>query len=451
MSWSNIGKYYGFHRPFDFKVCIPLLLNSLLFSIVLALSAYEFARGYLDTGTARFYFYCYLALALFIAAAFSRITAFSLAIAFWCTVELGLGSLAWHGIYPLLPRNQAVSFSTSKFKYHPLLQGVPKPSWTETQHIEVSADVEARDPIVNWQEYNHRDYVFTHNSLGLRGAELNKHDLEKDMIFVYGGSTTYDLGVTQGATWVERLQRELGDKYTVLNFGAPGYSTTEHLIQTAFYESIEGKKPICAVYYIGWNDIRNAHLEGLDRAYADYHLPSQISNLTVRKPSLRSASYSPLASLFYAKVKQRFDSLPEPPNLSNRTPGEGSDTRLEDIFVEHIRTIAAINSSRNIRTVFIGQILNRAKFTSLNAEGWTPLIRNKDLWNLQERFNGLLEQSSTADGAYYIDANIDNFRNSDFVDNGHFSATGSAKFAESISEKVAMYCDQRQISASSTP
>ena len=94
------------------------------------------------------------------------------------------------------------------------------------------------------------------------------------LIFVYGGSTTYDTSVSQGHTWVERLNAKLGPPYELFNLGVPGYSTAEHVIQTAFYSDIDGVYPSCAVYYIGWNDIRNANLANLDRAYANFHLLS---------------------------------------------------------------------------------------------------------------------------------------------------------------------------------
>jgi len=91
--------------------------------------------------------------------------------------------------------------------------------------------------------------TFSHNSLGLRGKKLTPDDLHKNLIFVYGGSTTYDVGVSEGDTWVEHLQSDLNNKYTVVNFGVVGQSTEEHLIETAFYTGIVGKKPVCSIYY----------------------------------------------------------------------------------------------------------------------------------------------------------------------------------------------------------
>ena len=96
----------------------------------------------------------------------------------------------------------------------------------------------------------------------------------------FGGSTTYDIGAGEGDTWSDRLADALeqGDRgrFFVVNHGVPGYTTVEHLIQTAFYQTKFGKSPRCAIYYVGWNDLRNAHIPDLDPAYADFHLPSQV-------------------------------------------------------------------------------------------------------------------------------------------------------------------------------
>jgi hypothetical protein len=43
-------------------------------------------------------------------------------------------------------------------------------------------------------------------------------------------------------------------------------------------------------------------------------------------------------------------------------------------------------------------------------------------------------------GATYVDANQSSFTSADFVDEGHFSASGSAKFAKQISAQVQSAC-----------
>ena len=96
-----------------------------------------------------------------------------------------------------------------KFNYHPLLQSTPAPDYRSTSG----------------------SLAFAHNSLGLRDTNVPISPLTTDgLVFVYGGSTTYDTSVGQGHTWVERLNAKLGQSYKLFNFGSPGYSTAEHLI-----------------------------------------------------------------------------------------------------------------------------------------------------------------------------------------------------------------------------
>ena len=91
----------------------------------------------------------------------------------------------------------------------------------------------------------------------------------RNVVATFGGSTTYDIGAGEGDTWSDRLaaaleQGESKGRFFVVNHGVPGYTTVEHLIQTAFYQTKFGKTPRCAIYYVGWNDLRNAHIPDLD-------------------------------------------------------------------------------------------------------------------------------------------------------------------------------------------
>ena len=156
-----------------------------------------------------------------------------------------------------------------RFRWHPLLQGVPIPSDGDDIH---------------------------HNALGQRGRERTPQSLDGKMtIALFGGSTTYDVGAGDGETWGDRLEAMLGpDRIAVINHGMLGYSTAEHVIQTAFYERAHGVPPRCSIYYIGWNDLRNSHVRNLDPGYADFHLPGQIDNLEARRLRQSYVSFSPL-------------------------------------------------------------------------------------------------------------------------------------------------------------
>src|SRR5262249_17249443 len=187
-----------------------------------------------------------------IAAALSKVRFFSYAILLWCIIELSLAA----GSSDLRPQNEVTEIDPDDyaFVYHPLLQLVPRPNWQYKNHVDLRGrEAEAKTGGVDMTSLQGKELDFSHNSLGLRGKELTADDLRKDLIFVYGGSTTYDVGVTQGETWVDHLQSDLNNKYTVVNFGVVGHSTEEHLIDTAFYQSMVPKKPASALYYLSLN------------------------------------------------------------------------------------------------------------------------------------------------------------------------------------------------------
>lgn len=444
---TRIAQYYGFTRPFRFNTAIRFLLTASSLLLLLSVAVVLSLSGGLTLGTARFYFLSYVAVLLLAAVGFSAYRVISYAILSWCLVEcvLAIGT-------NLSPGNSYAETVDYDFglTYHPLLQAVPKPHWRRRGNVH-NFDVRDRDLYLemnwpmNWSKVLGRDLEFVHNSLGMRGIEPEPNDLEGNIVVIYGGSTTYDNMVSQGETWPERLQERLRSNYTILNAGVVGYSTVEHLIQTAFYQDIGGRKPVCAVYYIGWNDMHNAHIHNLDRAYADWHLLMQ--NRLARKPRIWAAKYSPLARLADGKLRDRFDSLPAAPNFFGMPPISGPDERLESVFLERIRTLVWINRSRGVSAVFVGQILNREMLSGGQpgskrdeATVWSPLVSNGDLWPLQERFNAILKHAAVDDGAAYIDPGVENFSNEDFVDQGHFSPAGSSKFAALISEAVDIHC-----------
>lgn len=67
--------------------------------------------------------------------------------------------------------------------------------------------------------------------------------------------------------------------------------------------------PRCAVYYVGWNDIRNAHLKDLDPAYADFHLPSQVDSLQTRRIGGAHLSVSPLLTILARLLSSQVDTV----------------------------------------------------------------------------------------------------------------------------------------------
>jgi lysophospholipase L1-like esterase len=402
----DIARIYGFKKPYNFFRSGSVLLNVTGLILAASYAAILFHKNELDYwNSPRAVYFIYLAVLFvlgIVAGIFPRLSL--------CFFILGIVETALPiGNSAVLPEEYFLT--NFEFEYHPLLQARPTPGFQNER--------------------------IRHNSLGLRGQEIPLLSPEQMIISVFGGSTTYDQVVEQGKTWPEMLNHELGSSFIVLNYGVPGYSTVEHVIQTAFYESVQDRYPRCAVYYIGWNDIRNAHVAGLDPGYADFHLRSQHGNLRTR-PSLRYSYYSPLLTIAVRYLSSKFETIDQPSYSEEKKVSNDSD--LERIFLRNINTLYAINHQRGINTVFIGQLLNRSQLKDDKPYGWLPYVNDKDVWPLQLHFNQLLKVESEKLHTLYIDAGIDSFEENDFGDQGHFTAKGSKKFAERIAKSIFQFC-----------
>ena len=279
-----------------------------------------------------------------------------------------------------------------------------------------------------------------HNALGQRGRERTPQSLDgKAMIALFGGSTTYDVAGSDGETWGDRLQEMLGADVAVINHGVPGYSTAEHVIQSAFYERSHGIEPRCSIYYIGWNDLRHSHVRNLDSGYADFHLPGQIDNLEARRLRQSYVSFSPTLMLARYLLVLGVDTVRPIDRPAGQTAA-GPDPAMEEIYLRNVRTISAINRQRGIATLWVGQVMDHARLLSGEPWGWVPLLRPQDISPLILRLNGLLKRQAEALGDVYVDIAPQDFTSDDFIDHGHFEPAGSFKFAARLAPAVLASC-----------
>ncbi|GIV57707.1 MAG: hypothetical protein KatS3mg042_0620 [Rhodothermaceae bacterium] len=101
---------------------------------------------------------------------------------------------------------------------------------------------------------------------------------ERIRVAVLGGSAVFGAYLPDEDTWPARLQEALGDRYAVFNFGVPGYSTAEHVIQTALI--LPELRPDVVVVYTGLDDLRNYHRFDATPEYRAHGL-EQYENLEV--------------------------------------------------------------------------------------------------------------------------------------------------------------------------
>ncbi len=418
----SIAGHFGLSRPYRFERVILAGLAVLLALLALAAALWMRSIAELPLAGPRGEYFLYLlalcALVLVLvrwpwpAGIVLALTAFELA---W-----GAGLFALHraGLAEasLMPPGKA---EPQRFQWHPLLQAVPIPS------LELTSST---------------GLAIRHTREGTRGRDPADGLEGRVVIATFGGSTTYDIGAGEGETWPDRLGQALGDRYFVVNHGVPGYTTAEHLIQTAFYQTKFGRSPRCAIYYVGWNDLRNAHIAGLDPGYADFHLPSQIDSQKVRRVGGAHVTFSPLLTLLMRFVAGNFDTARYFADPYGRPPVSGDDPNLDVIYQRNIASISAINRQRGVATIWVGQLLNRERLTGDGRYGWLPLVRDRELWPMQQRFNEVLKQQAQRLGDAYVGIDPASFVGIDFVDQGHFSARGAKRFADDLAPVVRQLC-----------
>jgi len=312
-----------------------------------------------------------------------------------------------------------------RFHWHALLQAVPIPSLRFTSATGLA---------------------ISHSSEGTRGRDPMPGELAtRNVVATFGGSTTYDIRAakaTHGATGSPHAL-EQGDgkgRFFIVNQRGAGLTTTvEHLIQTAFYQTKFGKTPRCAIYYVGWNDLRNAHIPHLDPAYADFHLPSQVDSLKVRRVGGSLVTISPLLTLAMRFISAMLTPSPISVDPYGRDPVPVTTGARCPLRAQHSRDIGHQPPARRHHPL-VGQLLNRAQLSGDDLYGWLPLVRDRDLWPMEQKLNAVLARTAKELGDIYVDVPPDSFGNADFVDNGHFSVQGARRFADDLAPVVRDAC-----------
>ena len=421
---NRLLAYLGLRRPYRFERTIIVFAALVLAIAVILMAGYLAATGDFTALGPRAQYFLYLLALLALAVALLRWPWLAAAVLALAVIDFGwgVGSYALRqytiGVMSLLPPDKV---EPARFQWHALLQAVPVPSLQFTSATGLSIN---------------------HTSEGTRGKDPAPGSLQgRTVVATFGGSTTYDIGAAEGDTWSDRLGETLGpDRFFIVNHGVPGYTTVEHLIQTVFYQIKFGKQPRCALYYVGWNDLRNAHIADLDSAYADFHLPSQVDSLKTRRVGGSHVTISPLLTMLMRLVSANVDTVRYFADPYGKEPVTGDDPALDALYERNIRAISAINRQRGVVTIWVGQLLNRESLLGDGRYGWLPLVRDRDLWPMQQKFNALLARTAKELGDVYVDVPAGAFTNADFVDNGHFSGPGARRFVDYLAPAVREAC-----------
>ncbi len=388
----------------------PIVAWACLLALIVAAGAiYFYLQGKLHADTMRAWYFTYLGGLIAAAVVFSWFRALAVILLLLATVETGLGMgaglLYKVGLAPpnaLMPDDERVD---QPVDWHPLLQVVLKPS------------VDGQ-----WELGG-----IHHNKQGLRGPDRTPQSLDgKAVIELFGGSNAYDAYAREDQAWPNLLEKNLGDRYVVLNHAVAGYSSAGHVIQTAFYQTPYGEKPRCAAYSMGWGELMNAHMGALDPGYADYQMPWLVDALYARRLGRQWMSASPVFSTLGRWLADAVDTVRPAPASTHKEPVIGPDLALEAIYARNVRTISAINRERGIKTVWISQ--------PMNAKADPPL------WEDVQRLNAVVKREAAKLGDTYIDIPMATFEKSDFKNMIHFVPSGSKKFADLLAPPLGEAC-----------
>ena len=259
-------------------------------------------------------------------------------------------------------------------------------------------------------------------------------------VALVGGSTTFGTKVTDADSWPWLLQEKLGDRYAVINYGVPGYTTAENIIQMALI--VPEAKPAIVVFFEGWNDIRNYHWPEFSPDYYSHGL-TQVDTLIPtaldHAPFLaRAARYSFVMDLLNRAFGAPVGAAPVPPSSE-------PDEAVDRVYVRNLQTLKALAHRFEMTALFVPQVMNDANFTKKGeSRSWTPYIEDAALPTLMRHFNGLMTGICTPDEhrCQYVGEVLDaTWGGTDFVDEGHLSRQGGDKFATILAGRIMRFAN----------
>ncbi|PKK90100.1 MAG: hypothetical protein CVV64_11315 [Candidatus Wallbacteria bacterium HGW-Wallbacteria-1] len=283
-------------------------------------------------------------------------------------------------------------------------------------------------------EMNSNGISITTTKSNTRWTGASNIDGDLIRVAILGGSTVFGTGVTDSESWPALLQKKLGDKYAVINYGVPGYSTVENIIQMALI--VPEVKPHIVIFYEGWNDIKNYHEKDLGVDYYAHGI-SQYSNLNIPlfeyKEKIYTLQRTFVIPLLIDKLKQTLF----PPEIVKDSISGIPDFFVDDIYSRNLRTLKVLSLNINARAVFVPQILNYSFYSaSAGSRPWTKHIKSSSMFSLMTKFNECMERaiSSEDKNCVFFDSVLKiQWKPDDFLDEGHFSLAGGIKFSDSIS------------------
>ena len=312
---------------------------------------------------------------------------------------------------------ETLSVHSRVFELHPYLAGRLKSSAKVTQNNKAIT------------------ITTTHRHTRWTGSQQDDHNLVR--IAIMGGSTAFGIGVTDEDSWPALLQAKLGKQYAVINYGVPGYSTAEAIIQMALI--VPEIRPHVVIFYEGWNDIRNYHEKDLGSDYYGHGM-RQYGNLGIPVIEQQNKIHSfrdTFATFWLLDIINK--------QITNPTKGtyelfDKPDQFVDSIYIRNLYTLKLLSDNMGAFKVFVPQVLNYARYSGEEgSDAWTRHIKNEAMPTLMDEFNshmnGLCSQGEQ--NCVILSGVLqEKWLSDDFVDFGHFSRSGGLKFAEIIAQYI---------------
>jgi GDSL-like Lipase/Acylhydrolase family len=254
-------------------------------------------------------------------------------------------------------------------------------------------------------------------------------------VAVVGGSTTFGTRVTDADSWPWLLQEQLGDGFAVVNYGVPGYTTAENIIQMALL--VPETRPRIVVFYEGWNDIRNYHWPGFEPDYANHGVTQVDTLIPARRDRStlwdRLARYSFVAGIVASVLGAPIDAAAAPPSRAG-------DPEVDRIYLRNLHTLRALARRFGMTALFVPQVINEPNFVATGvSRSWTPYIEDAAVPGLLRAFNALMAgvcEPGSADCVFVDEPLSTAWDGNDFVDEGHLSRRGGEKLASIVAARV---------------
>ncbi len=276
----------------------------------------------------------------------------------------------------------------------------------------------------------------THTAEGFRGTRGPSAG-DGLRIVAIGGSATYGSSLSDDETWPHRLEERLGPPRRVFNLGFLGYTTAEHVIQTAFLLGDLG--PRVAIYYVGWNDVRVSHLPRLAADYSDFHALSLPSVLRVSSEVIRGSRHLAFPTLVLKALGQAhaLDIYPDAPPQPAGPPVAGVDPRALALYERNLSSLVALCREKGITPVLAPQVYNPAALTSDRVNPWSPMVRDRDLPAIADAYNQKMAGVAREEHVSFVGSLLaPGWQPADFQDAVHFTPRGADRLAGLLEEHL---------------